>query len=515
MKVSLDMLIYRLSKKFSVDIASVPQGDIFLERPVFYVEGMALTHQAVLISREQLDVLNHDLIRNEKVLFMCTDGTPDKPCCGALMTFCQDVLPAVIFNYLQKLFDQFDKWDEAIKSICYEGGSFQDLIDSCDMILEEPMTIVDKNFRYIAFSKRSIEMGMGAYIDDDNNITADIVNEFVSDHRFADLYNVRSAFSYTYSLGIGHAVNMFNQGTYVGRIIIQLSQSSDIIKRFCLAVLNHLVLYAEKLYNNYQSFNKFEIRLNSIRNFLLDGLTRKYVSEEQWEKIALENGWHQGDELQLIQLTPSPRYDKNLYAEYLGSEIERLWRGCICLEFSNQLLMLVNRDKFSAPDGKGLNQTLAYFLRDSLLIAGMSRPFTEIKHLFSAYEQTKISLDLGARLEPSRWYFKFDDYVLDYMLHSCRGPVDPELICSEKLLKLKKIDAERNTEYYQTLLVYINCRLNAAATAKKLFIQRSTFLYRMERIRELVGLNLDSDNDLLYLMLSFRILEDQKSHSIK
>ena len=47
------------------------------------------------------------------------------------------------------------------------------------------------------------------------------------------------------------------------------------------------------------------------------------------------------------------------------------------------------------------------------------------------------------------------------------------------------------TQYYKTLECYVKCRYNAAHTAKELFIHRSTFLNRLERIKELTKLDLD------------------------
>ena len=53
-------------------------------------------------------------------------------------------------------------------------------------------------------------------------------------------------------------------------------------------------------------------------------------------------------------------------------------------------------------------------------------------------------------------------------------------------------------------------QLHAVQTAKKLFIHRSTFLYRMEKIEELVKLDLNDYDTLLYVMMTFRILEQEE-----
>lgn len=50
-------------------------------------------------------------------------------------------------------------------------------------------------------------------------------------------------------------------------------------------------------------------------------------------------------------------------------------------------------------------------------------------------------------------------------------------------------------------------QMNAVKAAKELFIHRSTFLYRMAHIKELVQIDLEEPDQLLYLLLTYRLLE--------
>ena len=53
---------------------------------------------------------------------------------------------------------------------------------------------------------------------------------------------------------------------------------------------------------------------------------------------------------------------------------------------------------------------------------------------------------------------------------------------------------------------YVKHHFNAVKTAGALFIHRSTFLYRLERIKTQFGLDLDDENQsILHLMLSIQI----------
>ena len=83
-------------------------------------------------------------------------------------------------------------------------------------------------------------------------------------------------------------------------------------------------------------------------------------------------------------------------------------------------------------------------------------------------------------------------------------------MCSQKLLQLRQYDAEHNTELYQTLRCYIECHFNALEATRKLFIHRTTFLYRLERAKSLFGIDLDDPDELLHIMISIRLLDREK-----
>ena len=73
---------------------------------------------------------------------------------------------------------------------------------------------------------------------------------------------------------------------------------------------------------------------------------------------------------------------------------------------------------------------------------------------------------------------------------------------------LAEYDRAHETNYLETAEQYAKNRFNAVRTAGELFIHRSTFLYRLDRIKAQFGLDLDDRSlSLLHLMLSFSIVK--------
>ena len=85
------------------------------------------------------------------------------------------------------------------------------------------------------------------------------------------------------------------------------------------------------------------------------------------------------------------------------------------------------------------------------------------------------------------------------------------MICHEKLLSLKYESENGSSQLYQTLRCYLENHQNASRTAAQLFIHRSTLLYRLERISRFLKSDLSDPDELLYLLLSFRLIDMEEN----
>ena len=61
--------------------------------------------------------------------------------------------------------------------------------------------------------------------------------------------------------------------------------------------------------------------------------------------------------------------------------------------------------------------------------------------------------------------------------------------------------------------MYLKNHLNAVQPARDLYIHRSTFLYRLKRIKAILESDLTDCDELLYLMISFCLLREEQPKS--
>ena len=82
---------------------------------------------------------------------------------------------------------------------------------------------------------------------------------------------------------------------------------------------------------------------------------------------------------------------------------------------------------------------LAIILREGLYKLGASNVIQDFMQLPQAYSQAAAALELGKKSGSMIWCYRFDDYILDYMLEQSTTQISPELLCHQSLSILKKI----------------------------------------------------------------------------
>ena len=220
-------------------------------------------------------------------------------------------------------------------------------------------------------------------------------------------------------------------------------------------------------------------------------------------------GWHSADEYLCIVLQLSYLDQKNLTVHAICSYIENILSGSCAFQFKDDIAVFVDLT-LSSMSLTDISARLSCFVRDSLLKAGYSRVLLGHFNLRRQYEQACIALEVGSRRNPSFWIHRFNDIAFDYILEQATRKLPGYMISHERLLKLKYVDEENGTEYMRTLRLYLDNHLNAVQTARDLFVHRSTFLYRLERIRTILGTDFSNPDEVLYLMLSFRFIDREE-----
>ncbi|MFZ5643392.1 MAG: PucR family transcriptional regulator [Bacillota bacterium] len=180
-------------------------------------------------------------------------------------------------------------------------------------------------------------------------------------------------------------------------------------------------------------------------------------------------------------------------------ELERIFPKGHSVKYKSYIGILV-----PSISEKGMEE-LAKLVKNEDVSIGLSWPFTDITAFKRHFNQAVSSIKQAQRFGQTNRVFDYSDFYFFDLLYNYTGKIPLEQYCHPALQVLRRYDRANNTELYITLRTYLERKKNLRETAEALFIHRNTLNYRINRINQLIKLNLNSVSVVYSLMDSFRI----------
>lgn len=142
-----------------------------------------------------------------------------------------------------------------------------------------------------------------------------------------------------------------------------------------------------------------------------------------------------------------------------------------------------------------------------IVAAGISRPAAGLSGLREAYREAKDAMRIAAELGDGEGATYYGDLKLYKLLLAIKDINLEHLrrFYAETLEPLAAHDDRRQGDLIRTLSGFFEANGNLAKAAADLDVHRNTLVYRLERITELTGLNLDDAENRLILHLALKI----------
>ena len=111
----------------------------------------------------------------------------------------------------------------------------------------------------------------------------------------------------------------------------------------------------------------------------------------------------------------------------------------------------------------------------------------------------------GKKDRPGEPFYDCFDYGIEFILQS-GSMKDACLACMPAVVEMWESRSSGNDQFH-TLKTFLDNERSVSKTAEALFTHRNTIIYRLKKIEELLGCNLDEVYIREYCRLSIRILE--------
>lgn len=148
-------------------------------------------------------------------------------------------------------------------------------------------------------------------------------------------------------------------------------------------------------------------------------------------------------------------------------------------------------------------------LPDLTLSVGIGRYIEDPSSLPDAYSEASVALEIGQRIYGSSSISTFEGtgtYKLLFRVLK-EDPGELESFYRETLEPVVAYDSRYGTDLVQTLTTYLKNDASTIKTAAEIFAHRHTIRYRLERIKELTGLDVDKSEDRERLTLGIKAMQ--------
>lgn len=423
----------------------------------------------------------------------------------------------IISPVLQSIYDEQSKVIRKVETIhkdnmdvVLKGGGVEDILKNLSRTMKNPIYIIDHLSEEIIKS-RAID---GAIEEKLNNE----IKNFFSDKRKNKLISKTLERS------------IFIDGTEISELIVPIITKNNVYGHIILFGINQSLTKFDVL--NIESSSNI-IALEFLKRLSIREVENKYKAEFFEDLISLDSRRVK----KAIQKASQYGFDQSLYYAIITIDInpsEKIKDRSLLEQMINKSIYLTNlvcsdiKNKFLITN-KGQNihlmmmfdtQEKAHKLLqrvtsniDKILeqkvskldyVIGIGRVYKTIEHVIKSFEDSQNAVDAYGTYEESKIIF-FKSLGI-YKIF-CKDHLKKELLnfYNENLKKLIEYDENRETDLVETLKMYFELNGNLKKMSEQMYTHYNTILYRVKRIQEITGLDLNNKKDRYNLETSLEI----------
>lgn len=242
---------------------------------------------------------------------------------------------------------------------------------------------------------------------------------------------------------------------------------------------------------------------------------RAVIAGEDVDKAELNaflrlRGWGTGDYYRVAAFRPA-RTDVDLgTARFNLQSLCSSVPDAVLVEGQEDALLLVHRRADGDDESWGFGEEMAGGVLGIGASVGLGMTFRDFSLLRDEALLARSTLGLCGRDGSAPGIYRYRDYLVDHMVELCSREVDVRCLCDPAVLALDEYDRRHGTDLAGSVSAYIEAGSSIVRAARELFVHRNTLVYRLNRAREVSGLDFEGPLATTHIALSCRILLGKK-----
>ena len=384
------------------------------------------------------------------------------------------------------------------------GNGLQNLIETAHSMLKNPITVVDSAYKILAMDSSTIEYRPDLELQRelgymmDKNIDSMKQNRIYEKARQCKypyytpedpLYNTSWLITLIYVYGVEAAQMGVMECDH------EFTHYDYELTHF-LSKLISLELQKDDFYKHNQMF---------MHSALMSDILEGRIHDNTVSIRAAQLGWELTDEMYIMSIFDC---DLSLFshkARLVSDQIQKLCKNSRWVIWDNKIIFLLILGKND--DELNLWSELKEYLRKNKLTAAVSDKFSDLYTIQHKYLQCGAAYDIGNRLEPGGLLFFYKDYNLHHIGSVAIDKLPKSVLFHPSVVAMEKYDKENGTCLLETVKEYLLAADSSFAVADRLFIHKNTLYYRLNKAKELFGIDMNNGYEKMRIYMTMLMME--------
>ena len=458
--------------------------------------------------------------RGSDQCFICLrDRLPDsresEEALQGLIIINENVKLEELFECLQGVFLKLERWIYALQESVIHKRGMQDLLDLSETVILNHICILDPTFKLLAYTK-NIECT-------EENVVNIISRGYHTDEVIQKLEKARHIEYYRHSEDILVDKTFDVAKFYVAEkaFIYKNDFSVQVVMTGCQSdltqaqlelfeiLLSYIQIYVDEEYRS-------EGQNNSYTSFLKELLENKRKIDEQAiaRRAANSKLAYKGN---FVTFCISFGDSENVPYHYVLKKVVDLLPESKILVFQQDIVCLNKFDRNPLEQSEKAVKLLQPVLNQYCAECGVSSPFFRLHELYRSYRQArlaikygKVSVGTGRRDQDEKpagiSFFEacWRNFVVGAIFEQ-NAFVLQNTECIKSLYRLYRNDQSYNTEYMKILYCYLQNDRSPSKAAEELHMHRNNVVYHINKITELLSVDLNVPDERLNLMIAYQL----------
>lgn len=414
----------------------------------------------------------------------------------------------VIFNKIQDIFEKYEQWDYGVMRSIAANEPLQTISDQAASILDNPFALLDISLKKILTGGPLPEDYKGTIwemVIEKGYTPSETFSPNANNLYFFLHHNNRPYFAYDspYTQNSHLMANLF-----LGGKLFALLCTTDINAPFTQGQISLTQHIRDVMELAMTSSAEFKGSMETVIYYLEELLKGFPVDEKIIRYHLAKRGWNICGNFRVYTIAnPDEKELSDDQANFCIFRIKKLQEDMIIFSYENSIVSITRQLK--SETDKEFQKALTDMLSKLGLHCGCSYIFDRFSDLKYYYIQSKAALYEGEKCDPENSIWHFDDYYFSHMISSLDNSTSLKSMCHPNILRLREHDNTYGTDFVQCLRIYLFNGCNIAQTGKELFMHRNTLTYRLDKIAEIIGMDVHQlcENERMQLWFSCLICD--------